>query len=71
MFGYFEEHKRLITDLEAVSLAIFFHDVIYEPRKGSPWNELESGLVFDAFVQEALPCGEPQRKGLRATKAVF
>lgn len=54
-----------------MSLAIFFHDVVYEPRQGSPGNELESGLVFDAFAQEALPPGEPQQKGLLASKAAL
>ena len=31
-----EEHRQMIADADAVSLAIFFHDVIYDPRAGSP-----------------------------------
>ncbi|CAJ1332260.1 unnamed protein product [Effrenium voratum] len=70
MFSYFEEHLSSITDAAAVSLAIFFHDVIYNPRAGSPQNELESADLFERFVQESLPSGDPPgvEKGLKAMK---
>lgn len=59
MFQYFEEHKGAIVDKTAVSFAIFFHDIIYNPRSGSPRNEADSADVFDTFGQEALPAGDP------------
>eukprot|EP00933_Yihiella_yeosuensis_P046839 TRINITY_DN42466_c0_g1_i1.p1 TRINITY_DN42466_c0_g1~~TRINITY_DN42466_c0_g1_i1.p1 ORF type:complete len:488 (-),score=86.66 TRINITY_DN42466_c0_g1_i1:97-1560(-) len=59
MFGYFEEHLDKIRDPAAVSLAIFFHDVIYDPRSGSPKNEEDSAVLFDKFAQTALPPGQP------------
>jgi predicted metal-dependent HD superfamily phosphohydrolase len=31
-----QEHLKLISDAASVSLAIFFHDVIYDPKAGSP-----------------------------------
>eukprot|EP00434_Breviolum_minutum_P025657 symbB.v1.2.022672.t1/scaffold1992.1/size93445/3 len=69
MFGYFQEHFKLISDAASVSLAIFFHDVIYDPRSGSPQNEIDSADVFEDFVQEALPTVDLGRdRGFRATK---
>ncbi|CAE7642679.1 coaD [Symbiodinium sp. CCMP2592] len=70
MFGYFDEHTASIEDAASVGLAIFFHDVIYNPRAGSPQNEKDSADLFDIFAQEALPAGAPpgHQKGLLASK---
>lgn len=70
MFGYFEECKSQLKDADAVSLAIFFHDVIYDPRSGSPQNELDSANLFDKFAQEAMPfrTSEGRSKGEMADK---
>lgn len=59
MFNYFDECAASITDADAVGLAIFFHDVVYWPKAGSPKNEEDSAVLFDTFGQEALPAGEP------------
>eukprot|EP00438_Fugacium_kawagutii_P021973 Skav217001 [mRNA] locus=scaffold1803:53632:55638:+ [translate_table: standard] len=64
------EHAKLISDAASVSLAIYFHDVIYDPRAGSPQNEIDSANVFDDFAQEALPAHGDlgQERGFRAMK---
>ncbi|CAE8599036.1 unnamed protein product [Polarella glacialis] len=49
MFGYFDVHLASITDTAAVSLAIFFHDAVYDPRAGSPQNELDIWLFLVCF----------------------
>lgn len=59
LFDHLEVASSLVRDTTAVSLAIFFHDVVYDPRAGSPKNEQDSAVLFDAFGQEALPAGEP------------
>jgi len=59
LFFHLDAAEGLVGDKAAVSLAIFFHDIIYDPRAGSPSNETRSAEIFDAFGQEALPAGEP------------
>ncbi|KAJ7251114.1 hypothetical protein B0H12DRAFT_1119640 [Mycena haematopus] len=35
---------------ETIVLAIWFHDCVYDPTKGSPWNERESIRIFEKFA---------------------
>ncbi|KAJ7800747.1 hypothetical protein B0H14DRAFT_2386972 [Mycena olivaceomarginata] len=35
---------------ETIELAIWFHNCVYDPVKGSPWNERESIRVFEEFA---------------------
>ena len=44
------EHKHLITNYPVILLAIFFHDIVYNPQ--SPFNEEDSNDVFLQFVGE-------------------
>lgn len=59
LLEHLDAHRSAITDVDAVSLAIFFHDIVYEPKAGSPKNEQDSAILFDFFGQEALPPGSP------------
>lgn len=70
MFEYYDEHVAKISDTSAVILAIFFHDVVYDPTSGSPKNEKDSATLFERFGQEALPAGDPpgRAKGELMTK---
>jgi len=63
LFSYFDAEK--FSDPEAVALAIFFHDAIYNPRAGTPKNEIDSADLFERYGQECLPAGSPPglRKG--------
>lgn len=56
--GYLEQCPS-VQDREAIALAIFFHDAVYNPRAGSPQNEKDSAELFDSFAQVALPVGNP------------
>eukprot|EP01130_Rhizamoeba_saxonica_P012020 TRINITY_DN5029_c0_g4_i1.p1 TRINITY_DN5029_c0_g4~~TRINITY_DN5029_c0_g4_i1.p1 ORF type:complete len:208 (+),score=44.42 TRINITY_DN5029_c0_g4_i1:1-624(+) len=51
MFQYMDQYLHCIVDTVAVSLAIWFHDVIYEPTKNN--NEEKSAMLFELFGQEA------------------
>ncbi|KAJ7100749.1 hypothetical protein B0H15DRAFT_770210 [Mycena belliarum] len=35
---------------ETIELAVWFHDCVYDPVKGSPWNEDESICVWEDFA---------------------
>ncbi|KAJ7054171.1 hypothetical protein C8F01DRAFT_995711 [Mycena amicta] len=35
-----------------IELAIWFHDCVYDPVKGGPWNERESMRIWEQFVDE-------------------
>lgn len=38
-----------------IELAVWFHDCVYDPVKGAPYNENESIVVWEKFVQDASP----------------
>mmetsp|Transcript_876 Transcript_876/g.1974 ORF Transcript_876/g.1974 Transcript_876/m.1974 type:complete len:481 (-) Transcript_876:29-1471(-) len=59
LFEHMDKHADKLSDPNAVSLAIFFHDIIYEPKAGSPKNEEDSAIIWDQFGQECLPVGKP------------
>lgn len=52
LFVYFDKHERDIKKHNHVELAIWFHDVIYDPKKNN--NEEESAKLFSEFCDEAL-----------------
>lgn len=57
------EHSRhhAATDQDAVELAIFFHDIVYDARGGGGGkNERDSAVVFRSFA-EAAPALEAER----------
>lgn len=68
-----DAHARIIEEREAVELAIWFHDVVYEPRSAFGANEDLSADLFCAFAAEAgcLDGALVERVGawIRATKA--
>lgn len=51
MFQHFDRHFKNLTQPELVVLAIFFHDIIYDPRAAD--NEEKSAEVFSQFSREA------------------
>ncbi|CAG0883952.1 unnamed protein product [Darwinula stevensoni] len=51
LFQLMEEHDDKISNREAVSFAIFFHDIIYNPQAGD--NEEQSADKFHLFAEEA------------------
>jgi predicted metal-dependent HD superfamily phosphohydrolase len=48
--GHYSAHKDLISDRHSFLLAIFFHDLIYEPMQCT--NEDDSIQLFKLFVQD-------------------
>eukprot|EP00927_Polykrikos_kofoidii_P057896 TRINITY_DN5212_c0_g1_i1.p1 TRINITY_DN5212_c0_g1~~TRINITY_DN5212_c0_g1_i1.p1 ORF type:complete len:505 (-),score=66.19 TRINITY_DN5212_c0_g1_i1:161-1615(-) len=56
LFALFDKHRADIADACSVELAIFFHDVIYNPRATGGRNEDDSALVFSKFAQEVNLC---------------
>ncbi|KAJ6482489.1 hypothetical protein C8R45DRAFT_1001630 [Mycena sanguinolenta] len=35
---------------KTIALAVWFHDCVYDPVKGGPWNERESIRIFEEFA---------------------
>ena len=52
LFAHADAFKSHLRDPCAVDLAIFFHDVVYNPRAGGGKNEDDSAVVFSNFAQE-------------------
>lgn len=50
MFKLFDVYHKQLAHPKVVAMAIFFHDVIYDPR--SKDNEAQSVREFESFVQE-------------------
>lgn len=51
MFQHFDKYFKKLNQPELVVLAIFFHDIIYDPKAND--NEEESAEVFSKFSKEA------------------
>ena len=48
--------RASINDMDAIELAIFFHDIVYDARAGGGGkNERDSAEIFRGFVAEARP----------------
>lgn len=52
MFQLFDEFESELQDGDAVSLAVFFHDIVYDPTRGD--NEERSADIFQQFASESL-----------------
>lgn len=67
---YVDKFSTQLEDREAVELAIFFHDIIYNPKATGGKNEDDSAVVWEQFAQQCLPAGAPlgKRKGELITK---
>lgn len=50
-----DQFPQRFSDRVAVELAVWFHDVVYDPVRGAPWNEEESIRVWENFVEAAKP----------------
>jgi predicted metal-dependent HD superfamily phosphohydrolase len=53
MFRHFDEVSSsgdAVVDPIVVQLSIFFHDIIYDPRRGD--NEAQSAILFETFASE-------------------
>lgn len=50
MFHLFNGHKTKMSEPDLVSLAIFFHDIIYDPKKND--NEERSADLFVQYTRE-------------------
>lgn len=65
LFMYVDKYSSQLEDQQAVELAVFFHDIIYDPKATGGKNEDDSAVVWENFAQHCLPVGSPlgQRKG--------
>lgn len=52
LFALSDNFRACLKDVLAVELAIFFHDVVYDPRATGGKNEIDSAVVFSKFAQE-------------------
>ncbi len=50
MLDLLDEQRENVQHADAVELAIWFHDVVYDPRRND--NETESGRMFSHFSNE-------------------
>ncbi|KAL8287076.1 hypothetical protein RQP46_004082 [Phenoliferia psychrophenolica] len=60
------KHPTTFVDRVAIELAIYFHDIEYDPVKGAPWNEEESITVWESFVEAAKPSLDHLREAVSA-----
>ncbi|MEB3865067.1 MULTISPECIES: metal-dependent hydrolase [Acinetobacter] len=55
----FESIRAELNDAPAVALAIYFHDVIYDPQAKD--NELKSAELFEQYMAQDLPVNTVQK----------
>jgi len=55
----FESIRSELNDAHAVALAIYFHDVIYDPQAKD--NELKSAELFEQYMAQDLPVNTVQK----------
>mmetsp|Transcript_168 Transcript_168/g.273 ORF Transcript_168/g.273 Transcript_168/m.273 type:complete len:248 (+) Transcript_168:45-788(+) len=53
LFKYRTEHQDELKRPHLVTMAVFFHDIIYNPKQAAPANEVQSALEFARFAREA------------------
>lgn len=75
LISHAQQHRTSIDDVDAIELAIFFHDIVYDARSGGGGkNERDSAEAFLSFVDMANPvfasAGVPDKvsKWIIATK---
>ena len=56
-----ETNPNLVHDIDAIELAILFHDVVYDAEQGAPQNEYQSADLFMQFYTNISKlCEQPQ-----------
>lgn len=53
LFSQFEQVKSSLKQPSSIALALFYHDIIYDPTKQD--NELQSALLFQKIYAHTLP----------------
>lgn len=64
-----KQHRALICDYPSVVLSIFFHDVIYNPRRHD--NEEASAEVFKVMMEESIQNKYPQSLANKVVKYIL
>eukprot|EP00466_Bigelowiella_natans_P010827 jgi/Bigna1/88910/estExt_fgenesh1_pg.C_400062 len=63
LFQYCAKHQEELKRPHLVTMAIFFHDIIYDPKQAAPANENMSALEFVRFADEVKTATEGKSFG--------